>query len=189
MVPRIGDSTRRAMTADEARSLLEASADHRLGTLFTLLLETGLRRGEALGLRWDDVDLDGRSLNVCHTMIRVAGKLTATRARRLASLAAWCTFRASSRPLCGVHRRRQLEERLSAGPGWHESGHVFASSIGYATRSEQRPQRVRSVMPACGARSLDDPRAAPHRGFLDVVGRRSLARRVGRPRPLEYLDH
>jgi integrase len=138
--PRIGDSTRRAMTAEEARSLLEVSADHRLGALFALLLETGLRRGEALGLLWQDVDLDGQSLNVCHTMIRVAGKLTAgepktRQSRRIVH------FSGELAATLRTHRRRQLEERLSAGPGWHETGHVFASSTG----TPLDPSNVRSA--------------------------------------------
>lgn len=46
-------------TTEEAR-FLELTADHPLHTLLPVALGTGMRRGELLGLRWEDVDLDAR---------------------------------------------------------------------------------------------------------------------------------
>ncbi len=46
------------LTADEARQFLTASRDHRLHALLELALRTGLRKGELLGLYWEDIDLD-----------------------------------------------------------------------------------------------------------------------------------
>ncbi|GAA0672295.1 hypothetical protein GCM10009535_59910 [Streptomyces thermocarboxydovorans] len=46
------------LTADEARQLLTATRGHRLHALFELALHTGLRKGELLGLRWEDLNLD-----------------------------------------------------------------------------------------------------------------------------------
>ncbi len=57
--PSLGRNERRALTADEARELLDALSGDRLESLFVLALATGLRRGELLGLRWVDVDLAG----------------------------------------------------------------------------------------------------------------------------------
>ena len=48
----------RTLTPEQARDLLEAAEEHRLGALFILMLTLGLRRGEALGLSWDDLDLE-----------------------------------------------------------------------------------------------------------------------------------
>lgn len=44
------------LTADEARQFLAATRGHRLHALFELALHTGLRKGELLGLRWEDLD-------------------------------------------------------------------------------------------------------------------------------------
>jgi hypothetical protein len=56
--------TKTALNPEQARALLAAVRDHRLGALFTLAKALGLRRGEALGLKWDAVDLDSGTLTV-----------------------------------------------------------------------------------------------------------------------------
>ena len=52
------------ITAAEAWAFLDAIRGERLEVFFTVALAIGLRRGEALGLRWKDVDLDGRRLRI-----------------------------------------------------------------------------------------------------------------------------
>jgi integrase len=52
------------LTVDEARTLLVAAADEPNGAAFMLAISLGLRRGEVLGLMWDDVDLDAGRLSV-----------------------------------------------------------------------------------------------------------------------------
>lgn len=47
------------------------SGDHRLSAAFALLATTGMRRGEALGLRWSDVDLAGGRCSIVQTVIAV----------------------------------------------------------------------------------------------------------------------
>jgi integrase len=51
------------LTPDETRRFLKAIAGDRLHALFTVAVALGLRQGEALALRWRDLDLDDRSLN------------------------------------------------------------------------------------------------------------------------------
>jgi integrase len=57
-------------TASQARTFLTATVDHPLGTLYRLALLTGMRRGELLALRWQDVDLERGSLAVRRTLTR-----------------------------------------------------------------------------------------------------------------------
>jgi integrase len=52
------------LTADEAIRFLEAAEHDRLGALFIIALSLGLRKGEAIGLKPEDVDLDGRMIHV-----------------------------------------------------------------------------------------------------------------------------
>ena len=66
------------LTPDQVRLLLLAAKSSRYAPLFELLVNTGLRRGEALALHWSDIDLDAKLLRVRGTLARVAGKLIVT---------------------------------------------------------------------------------------------------------------
>lgn len=54
----------------EMKGFLDATSDSRDATLWRLLATTGMRRGEALGLRWSDLDLDQGGLSIQRTLIR-----------------------------------------------------------------------------------------------------------------------
>ncbi|MFZ1178057.1 MAG: site-specific integrase [Mycobacterium sp.] len=60
-------------TEDEVRKLLRAIANHRLGHAWELAL-SGLRRGEIAGLRWSDVDLNGRLLAINNNRVAAGGR-------------------------------------------------------------------------------------------------------------------
>ena len=64
----------RALTPEEQDAFLRTLAGHRLGTAFILALGTGLRRGELLGLHWEDVDLENGFLHVKRNIVYVRGK-------------------------------------------------------------------------------------------------------------------
>ena len=101
---------------------------HRWEALFVTASATGLREGELLGLRWDDVDFDDETATVRGQLQRVDGKLDVVptkseTSRRVVDLA----YAAEA---LRAHRTRQLEQRLAAGSKWQERGFVFASRIG-----------------------------------------------------------
>lgn len=73
--PRITRSEVDFFTSDQVGRLLDAADGYRLDQLLRLAVYTGLRRGEALGLRWRDVDLDARTIRVTGTLTRVKGRL------------------------------------------------------------------------------------------------------------------
>jgi len=58
----------------ELGTFLDSIGGHRLGALFETIAGTGMRRGEAVGLRWDDVDLARRVLIVRQQIVHVAGR-------------------------------------------------------------------------------------------------------------------
>jgi integrase len=63
----------RTLTPSQARTLLASLRGHRNEAVYSLMLSTGLRRGEALGLRWDDLDLDEEILIVRRQLKRGGG--------------------------------------------------------------------------------------------------------------------
>lgn len=62
----------KAWTADQLDVFLEAIEPHRLAPAFHLGAYTGMRRGELLGLRWKDIDLDSNRLSVRQALVSVA---------------------------------------------------------------------------------------------------------------------
>lgn len=121
--------TNRGLTVEQARQLLEAAQEDRLYALYVLALLLGLRRGELLGLRWCDVDLDSGKLEVVQALQRVGGELRFVRPKTDDS--------ERTVPLPGVcvtalrkHRQQQSSEARVAGEEWHDSGLVFTTKIG-----------------------------------------------------------
>lgn len=118
------------LTADEARQFLDAANEHRLHALFELALHTGLRKGELLGLRWEDLNLDRGTAAIRRTLQRtktdgLTTLPTKTRAseRRIA-LPARCLQSLK------VHHEEQQHERDTAGTTWQHNGHVFTTPQG-----------------------------------------------------------
>jgi integrase len=156
--PRVSRSEIQPFALDQVRSLLAAMRGDRLEALYTVALAMGLRQGEALGLRWQDVDLDAGTLRVRTALQRVEGalhlvELKTERSRRTLILPdlAVATLRA--------HRVRQLDERLVAEDEWHEHGLVFATMQG-------RPLIARNVFRAY--QRLLIRAGLPHKRFYDL---------------------
>jgi integrase len=72
--PRSAPSDRAGWTADEAQRFLAAATDHRLEAAFHLAVVAGLRRGELLGLRWSDLDLETGRLRVAQQLMVEGGR-------------------------------------------------------------------------------------------------------------------
>ncbi|MCY4661744.1 MAG: tyrosine-type recombinase/integrase [Acidobacteria bacterium] len=137
------------LTPDQAKALLAAVAGHRLEALFTVAVGIGLRRGEALGLSWDSVDLDAGVLSVFRTLERAGseprfGEPKTARGRRTITLP---NIVASA--LRG-HRSRQLEERLAAGPRWQDFGLVFTTPTGTPLDGRNVTRRFKTILRRAG---------------------------------------
>jgi integrase len=70
VLPRITKPEIQALDVQQMKALLKAARDTDLYALWVLMATTGVRVGEALGLRWDDLDLDARTLKVNRTVYR-----------------------------------------------------------------------------------------------------------------------
>ena len=73
-LPRMARPRMTTWTVEEACRFLGATAEERLGVLWALMLSSGLRRGEVLGLRWEELDLDAARLAVTQTVVVAGGR-------------------------------------------------------------------------------------------------------------------
>ncbi len=119
----------RTLTPGEARRLLAVLENHRLGALFTLMLSTGIRRGEALGLKWVDVDLEAGVLVVRRQLQRIGGALVTNDVKTAGSRRGINLAEPVVASL-NAHREAQNAERDALGEAWHISAFVFTTQSG-----------------------------------------------------------
>lgn len=127
-----------ALDLEQAEKLLKAARDTRFEAVVMLALTVGLRRGEALALRWSDVDLEAGTVTVSATLKRRVGvrkdrtqgpslfldRPKTDRAARTVAVPAATIGRLRE------HRRRQLEARLVAGSKWADGDFLFTTPFG-----------------------------------------------------------
>jgi len=116
-------------TAEQAARFLEMTRDHRLYAAFLLALTTGMRRGEILGLRWQDVNLDAMTLAVEQSFVPTSVGLSVeapkTEAgKRLVDLGELTVEALRKRFIDQVHERQDLKD------GFKETGLVFTQVDG-----------------------------------------------------------
>jgi integrase len=137
----------RPLTKDEAQKLLGAAAGTRLWAYWLIVLALGLRRGEGLGLRWEDVDLDEGTVTLRQSIQRLRGDKDPETGRRKGKLVrAGLKTEASKATMklptfaCEAlkeHKTAQAAEQLAARM-WVDKGIVFASTVG----TELEPRNV-----------------------------------------------
>lgn len=113
-------------SADELQAFLEYVRDDRLAACWRFLAMTGCRRGEALGLRWRDLNLDAGRAMIMRAVVgaRAVSEPKSERGRRTIALDAGTV--AALR----AHRRAQAEERLAFGNAYEDSDLVFCREDG-----------------------------------------------------------
>jgi integrase len=131
--------TMRPLSLQEVRHLLSAIADHRLFPAILLGVSTGVRRGELLALRWQDIDLQQELIQIRQTLARVRvhgthgdGKKTQLifqepktgQSRRTIPIPANIVEELQR------HKARQAQDRLLLGQAYEDHGLVFCSALG-----------------------------------------------------------
>jgi integrase len=125
--PRIRPEEIRPLNRHQARHLLNTAGESgdRFEALYVLALHTGMRPGELLGLKWEDVNFDEGGLQLNRAL---AGKnLTAPKTKRSRRRIDLST---ASIAALKAHRKRQLEERMQKAGLWRDHGLVFPSTVG-----------------------------------------------------------
>ena len=119
----------RTLLPVQARHLLEILKGHPNEALYALMLSTGLRRGEALGLLWSDFDRTTGVLRVSRQLKREGSRLVTTDTKTSLSR------RAVNLPVPMLktlldHETRQGALKEQLGQSWIDTGYIFTSSIG-----------------------------------------------------------
>jgi integrase len=138
--PRVARKELSVWTAGELRTFLAAVEDDRLYAAWWLLSTAGPRRGEVLGLRWQDLDLGARRLAVVRSLVQRGRELSFSepktkRGRRSLALDERTVT------ILEAHRRRQLEERIALGLGRPApDGLVFTDALGEPVKPDSFSQ-------------------------------------------------
>ena len=114
----------RAMTPLEVRALFEAAIGDRYEALYILAVNTGLRQGELLGLRWEDLDLETATLRVRRTLQN--GRLYPPKSGKGRNV----KMTRQTVDAVRSHRKRQLEEQIRLARVWEDQGLVFPNRAG-----------------------------------------------------------
>jgi integrase len=174
------------LTADQVRHFLTFTRDDWYGPLFHVAIGTGLRQGELLGLRREDVDLDNAVLRVRFALQRINGKPTfvepkTQRSRRTLALDP-LTVDALRR-----QEDRQLEARRAAGERWQEWNLVFTSTVGTPLNPSNVTHALQRLLEKAGlprqrfhdlrhcAASLLLAEGADLRTIMDVLGHSQIS--------------
>ena len=129
-VPQTGSRKEiRPLTSQQARDLFDAARGDRLEALYVLAIATGLRQGELLALKWEDVELEEAVLRVRRTLTRSGGKVEVgppktPNSRRSVGLMSRAV------EALRAHLARQLAEMEEMGSLYRPGGLVFANEIG-----------------------------------------------------------
>ncbi|HHV75739.1 MAG TPA: site-specific integrase [Thermoanaerobacterium sp.] len=142
--PRIKREEMKVFTPDEVDRFLDAAKNDRYYALYVLAVLVGLRQGELLGLKWDVIDFDAGTLQVCRQLQKVrvdvpskenpgsTEKVWEWQFKEPKSAKSRRTINLPGLALAALkeHRKKQLEERLRLGDIWQDNGLVFCTEIG-----------------------------------------------------------
>ena len=137
------------LDAQQVRALLAASESSRYHDTFELLVRTGMRRGEALGLKWRDIDFKRKDLRIRSTLSRVNGRLTVTEPKTPRSRRALAVSPAVETILRRIQQDQALQ-RTELGPLWHSTGFVFTTLDGQPVDPRNALRAFRSAAKAAG---------------------------------------
>jgi len=187
--PRVSRFESQTLSPEQARAFLETAAGERLEALYSVALAVGLRSGEALGLRWLDLDFDRRRLSINRILERISRgngsrlqlvEPKTSRSRRTVNLPDFATRALKA------HRVRQLQERLAAGTRWQEHGLVFPTAIGTPLEHRGLHVNFKRILAKAGlpdirihdlrhsAASLMLAQGIPLRSIQDILGHSSI---------------
>ncbi len=130
-------------TADQVGRFLSATADDRFGPIYRFIAMSQCRRGEAVGLRWRDLDLEASTATLV-SQRTIAGGIVVEGAPKTKAGARTVALDPATLAALVAWRKKQAAERLMMGAGWPDHGLVFTNADG----SPIWPQTITSTFRA-----------------------------------------
>jgi integrase len=175
------------LSATEARQLLRAAEGDRMEARWLIGLALGLRQGEALGLWWEDVDLDARLIRVRRALQRQSGTGLVFTDPKTARSKRTIPLPDQIVDVFRHHQERQAKERVTAANLWRGSPCVFTTPIGtpidprndyrefkqLLTRASLPPVRLHDLRHT--AASLLLAQNVPARVVMEILGHSQIA--------------
>jgi len=149
------------LTPEQARTLIQHAKEHRLGALVSVGTAVGLRLGEALGLRWQDVELDAGVLSVRQALERSGGDGAARRALVIERRSLLARLKATTKR--SPERKVRREELEAVRKRWRElrtTVHFVEPKSARSRRTIRLPQVVIGALKAHRTRQLEERLAA-----------------------------
>jgi integrase len=162
-------SDRATWSPDQVRRFLATAASDRLHAVW-LLSALGLRRAEVCGLMWPDIDLTAGTLTIAHTRVLVNGRVIEKCPKSKRSARTLPLFEPVPGTLRAL-RKRQLEEKLAAGPAYTDSSYVAVDELGAPLNPERYSDEFGRLCAVAGVPAiwLHDTRATVN-GILEQAG-------------------
>ena len=134
---------------EQVTRFLRAGDGHHLAAFWRLALLTGMRRGELLGLKWEDANLDRGTVSVRRTLSRGVGgtwelgELKTNASRRSIALPHSCVLALRK------HKAVQNAERLRLGEIWEDNGFIFTNRTGGPLHVNSMAPQFKKLIQAC----------------------------------------
>lgn len=128
-LPTVEKPAPKVWSAAQVGTFLAATSGDRLAPMWRLLATTGCRRGEALGLRWEHVDLDAGTVTIIGQRTIAGGRVIEGQTKSRAGARTIALDPATVEAL-RTWRRQQAAERLMMGAGWQGTDLVFTNPDG-----------------------------------------------------------
>jgi integrase len=148
--PRLTTHEIQPLSKEQARKLLEVAKESRLHCLLTLALATGMRLGELLALRWEDIDLKKGILHVRHTADYIYGYGLTESEPKTASSRRNIILPQFVVEELELHNRYQKQAQEKAGSAWEERGLVFPNNYGRHFNRSSLQTLFKKVIRAAG---------------------------------------
>lgn len=117
------------LEAEEVKLFLHYANEDRLYIAFLLAVTTGIRRGELLGLRWKDIDMDAKTASIRKNLVLINNKPVLQEPKTNGSVR-MITLPSMAINALKDHKQMQDQEKLQAGFAYQDHDLIIATSLG-----------------------------------------------------------